>query len=442
MGLGRKRLAHSCQSETAENSFGKMNFPKERFCCFPLLRSNKNFRTIKPRHSPTQIFNFTIKLFWIILFKVYKRLEEIMNNYHIGFIGFGLIGGSIAKALKENNENHTITAFDINKASLDLAQREGIVDISTSSIDEHFSNCDFIFMCAPVLNNASSLEALKKVLNPTTILTDVGSVKTDIHKRVKALGLEEQFIGGHPMAGSERIGYVNSNAKILENAYYILTPTDKVSADKISKYTDLITSMRAIPLELTYEEHDFVTAAISHLPHVVAASLVNLVKKSDSEKGTMKAIAAGGFKDITRISSSSPVMWQNICLTNKENILQLLEKYIDSLEEIKDQISNSDEKEIYDFFDTARNYRDSFIEANSGPIKKAYTLRMELADRTGALAEVVALLAKENISIKNIGILHNREYQSGAMHIEFYDNATLEKAKDLLKNNAYTIYEK
>lgn len=389
-----------------------------------------------------QIFNFTINLFWIILFKVYRLVEEIMNKYHIGFIGFGLIGGSIAKALKENNPNHTITAFDINRDSLSLAQREGIVDIATSGINEKFSSCDFIFMCAPVLNNASSLESLKKVLSPSTILTDVGSVKTDIHKKVKELNLENQFIGGHPMAGSERIGYANSNAKILENAYYILTPTAKVSTDKIEKYSDLITKMRAIPLELTYEEHDFVTAAISHLPHVIAASLVNLVKNSDSEKGTMKAIAAGGFKDITRISSSSPIMWQNICLTNKDNILTLLGKYIDSLEEFKDKIASSDEKEIYDFFDTARNYRDSFIEANSGPIKKAYTLRMELADKTGALAEVVALLAKENISIKNIGILHNREYQSGAMHIELYDNAALEKATDLLKNNHYTIYQK
>ncbi len=365
-----------------------------------------------------------------------------MNKNHIGFIGFGLIGGSIAKALKENNPDYTITAFDINKESLKLALLEGIVDTATDAIDEQFSDCDFIFMCAPVLNNAASLSALKKVLNPATILTDVGSVKTDIHMRVKELNLEEQFIGGHPMAGSERIGYANSNAKILENAYYILTPTVKTSTDKIEAYTDLITKMRALPLQLTYEEHDFVTAAISHLPHVISASLVNLVKDSDSEKGTMKAIAAGGFKDITRISSSSPVMWQNICLTNKDNILKLLDKYIESLDEIKEQIAASSKQEIYDFFDTARNYRDSFIEANSGPIKKAYTLRMELADRTGALAEVVALLAKENISIKNIGILHNREYQSGAMHIEFYDNATLDKAKELLKKNEYIIYEK
>lgn len=365
-----------------------------------------------------------------------------MNKTHIGFIGLGLIGGSIAKALKEADPTLKITAFDVNKESLNLAYKESIVNTVTDSIDEHFSDCDFIFMCAPVLNNAASLEALKKVLSPTTILTDVGSVKTDIHKRVKKLGLENQFIGGHPMAGSERIGYINSNAKILENAYYILTPTDTVDADKIEAYTNLITKMRAIPLQLTYEEHDFVTAAISHLPHVISASLVNLVKDSDSEKGTMKSIAAGGFKDITRISSSSPVMWQNICLTNKENILTLMDKYIKSLEEIKSNISLSSEKEIYDFFDSARNYRDSFIDANSGPIKKAYTLQMELADRTGALAEVVALLAKESISIKNIGIIHNREHQSGAMHIEVYDDASLEKALELLISNNYTVYKK
>lgn len=365
-----------------------------------------------------------------------------MNINHIGFIGLGLIGGSIAKALKEADQTLKITAFDINKDALVLALNEGIVDTITDSIDEHFSDCDFIFMCAPVLNNAASLQSLKKVLDPTTILTDVGSVKTDIHKRVMELGLENQFIGGHPMAGSERIGYINSNAKILENAYYILTPTESITLNKIEAYTELVTKMRAIPLQLTYEEHDFVTAAISHLPHVISASLVNLVKDSDSEKGTMKSIAAGGFKDITRISSSSPIMWQNICLTNKDNILKLLDKYIASLNDIKSQISLSSEKEIYDFFDSARNYRDSFIEANSGPIKKSYTLRMELDDRTGALAEVVALLAKENISIKNIGIIHNREHQSGAMHIEVYDNAALEKALQLLVSNNYIVYKK
>lgn len=363
-----------------------------------------------------------------------------MNKNHLGFIGLGLIGGSIAKALKESSDEFYITAFDINTASLLQAKKEGIIDRISEVVDDAFLDCGFIFLCAPVLENSSLLKQLKQFLNPETILTDVGSVKTDIHKTIRELSLQQQFIGGHPMAGSERIGYPNSNARILENAYYILTPTKEVSSDKISAYIKLIDKMHAIPLELTCEEHDFVTAAISHLPHIISASLVNLVKNSDSEKKTMKSIAAGGFKDITRISSSSPIMWQNICLSNRDNILKLLDNYILSLEKIRNELQNSDSAKIYDFFESARNYRDSFIDANSGPIKKAYTLRMELADKTGALSEVVALLAKENISIKNIGILHNREYQSGAMHLELYDDISLKTAKELLLENGYTIY--
>ena len=140
------------------------------------------------------------------------------------------------------------------------------------------------------------------------------------------------------MAGSERIGYVNSKALLLENAYYILTPGEGVPEETVNNFSSLIASLGAIPMVLTCRQHDFVTAAVSHLPHVIAASLVNLIKASDSEEGIMKLIAAGGFKDITRIASSSPVMWQQICLTNKENISELLDAYIVSLKQIKKEI--------------------------------------------------------------------------------------------------------
>ena len=169
-----------------------------------------------------------------------------------------------------------------------------------------FSKCDILFLCAPVSCNDENLLHLKRYISKDCILTDVGSVKTGIHKQIAALGLEHLFIGGHPMAGSERYGYANSKAKLLENAYYILTPSDKVPAVKLELYKELITSIGAIPLILSYEQHDYVTAAVSPLPHVVASSLVNLVRDSDSKNGIMKMIAAGGFKDITRIASSSP----------------------------------------------------------------------------------------------------------------------------------------
>ena len=371
-----------------------------------------------------------------------RRNEVNMRHIHIGFIGLGLIGGSIAKALRAEKDNLYITAYDINKNSLTAAFNEGVVDSIADVIDDKFGSCDFIFLCAPVQKNDSNLEAVKAVISPDCILTDVGSVKTDIHKHIAAAGLNRQFIGGHPMAGSERFGYANSKASLLENAYYILTPTEETLPEKLEDYRKLVQSMGAIPLTLNYRQHDYVTAAISHLPHVIASSLVNLVRDADSEDGIMKMIAAGGFKDITRIASSSAGMWQQICLTNTENISSLLDAYIHALQAVKQEIDSRNEISLYDFFDHARAYRDSFVNTSSGPIKRCYEFTVDIADQTGALASIATILAVNGVSIKNIGITHNREQQAGALRLEFDNEKAMEKAKSLLTARSYTIYEK
>lgn len=365
-----------------------------------------------------------------------------MKSLTCGFIGLGLIGGSIAKALKEHVKDVFIYAYDIDQASLALAKKEHIVDRALETIGVTFSECDILFLCAPVSCNDENLILLKQYLPDDCILTDVGSVKTGIHKQISALGLDHLFIGGHPMAGSERYGYANSKAKLLENAYYILTPSKQVSEEKIKRYQSLITRIGAIPLVLSYTQHDHITAAISHLPHVIAASLVNLVRSSDSPDGIMKMIAAGGFKDITRIASSSSRMWQQICLTNGENITQLLGDYIRALTQIKDRIEEKKEAEIYDFFDQARIYRDSFLEASSGPIKKVFSFQVDIADKAGALASIVTILAAENISVKNIGIAHNREAAEGVLGIELYSEEAMQLAVTVLMQKGYSIHQK
>lgn len=362
-----------------------------------------------------------------------------MSELTCGFIGLGLIGGSIAKAIKESEPHTRIIAYDVNEESLKLALKEGVADSITTTIDESFSVCDYLFLCAPVSCNDENLKSVKKVISPDCILTDVGSVKTAIHKHVESAGLLSQFIGGHPMAGSERFGYANSKAQLLKNAYYILTPPTGVNPDKLAAYRELVTAIGAIPLVLSYEEHDYITAAISHLPHVIASTLVNLVRDSDSPEGTMKQIAAGGFKDITRIASSSPAMWQQICLSNGENISRLLQCYIEVLEKAKTAVENKDTDALYELFDSARVYRDSFVNSSSGPIKRVYDLTLDIADKPGSLASIVGLLAEHGISIKNIGITHNREAAEGSMHLEFYEEDAMLKTKELLKEKHYDI---
>lgn len=267
-----------------------------------------------------------------------------------GFIGLGLIGGSIARAVRYFYPEAEIVAASRTRAPLEQAVKDGVVNRILPGVTEDFADCDYVFLCAPVADNTEYLKALKPVIRSSCILTDVGSTKCDIHEKVTELGLEENFIGGHPMTGSEKTGYAHSRRILIENAYYVLTPTSRISKEAVERYRDFIASLKALPLVLDYRTHDYVTAGISHLPHIIASSLVNLVRDSDTEDGIMKLVAAGGFKDITRIASSSPEMWEQICMTNTEPICGILQAYIDSLTQILNDVRSHDSKAVFGLF--------------------------------------------------------------------------------------------
>lgn len=253
--------------------------------------------------------------------------------------------------------------------------------------------------------------------------------------------MEANFIGGHPMAGSEKSGFMNSKAHLIENAYYILTPSAKVAEEKVDTYKDFVSSLKALPVILDYHEHDHITGTISHLPHIIASTLVNFVHDTDSKEGMMKALAAGGFKDITRIASSSPVMWQQICLKNSENISQILGEYIEALSHAKDLVDEGNEPALYALFENSKDYRNSMPNGSAGPIKKQFALYCDIVDETGGIATIATILASNNISIKNIGIIHNREFEEGVLRIEFYDEDSANRASVLLQKYRYVIYE-
>lgn len=365
-----------------------------------------------------------------------------MNMNKIGFLSLGLIGGSIALALRQISPAAQIIAYARRQSTLDEALSAGAIDIGTTEINELFLDCDLIFLCAPVAVNNKFLAQLKPFLSDKTILTDVGSVKGSIHETISGLGLDNQFIGGHPMAGSEKTGFSNANPVLLENAYYILTPTETVSKEAIDAYSSLVKKMGAIPIQLTCQQHDYVTAAISHVPHLVAAALANLVHDHDSADETMKLIAAGGFKDITRIASSSPDMWESICMSNTENIANLLDDYIISLQTISKAMRAKQTGFTYDLFAASKEYRDSFSDLPRGPITKVFACYVDIPDETGAIASIASLLAEAGISIKNIGIIHNRDFEEGVLRVEFYEQSSLDEAVTLLKSLHYFIYHR
>lgn len=359
-----------------------------------------------------------------------------------GFIGLGLIGGSLAKAIRRYHPDVKILAYTPDTASVHRAYHEGIVNHICSREDAAFSGCDVIFLCAPVSTNISYLPFLKTILSPGCILTDVGSVKGEIHQAVAREGLSAFFIGGHPMAGSEKSGYENASDYLFENAYYILTPTDAVSSECQKALETFTASLGAIPMVLSCHEHDYITAAVSHLPHIVAATLVNAIKRMDTSNADMKTIAAGGFKDITRIASSSPVMWQQICLSNRESISDVLDTYIHMLIQAREMIAGEQSVKLYQMFQSSKDYRSSFADSANGPIKKEYSIYCDIVDESGAIAVIATLLAVKGISIRNIGIIHNREFEEGVLKIEFYDAPSAKSAAALLRQHRYIITER
>ncbi len=362
-----------------------------------------------------------------------------MPFVNIGFIGLGLIGGSVAKALRRVYPDICITGYNRNREVLKTALHEGTITVAADQTLSDFADCDLIFLCVPVVTALGFMERLAQIRKPGSILTDVGSVKGDIHRYVDSHNMSSFFIGGHPMAGSEKTGYAAASDRLVENAWYILTPTESVPEEKVQDLKTLLEGIGALPLIMNYREHDKVTAAISHLPHVISASLVNVVHDADGPEEFMKTIAAGGFRDITRISSSSPQMWQEICLSNPDNICDMLDMYITKLLDYRAAISSEDSEKLLQIFTDCKDYRDSF-DTRAGSVQREFRIYLDLIDEAGSIATVATILAVNSISIKNIGIVHNREFEQGVLRIVFYEEASMMKAIDLLGNRGYTIY--
>ena len=238
--------------------------------------------------------------------------------FNIGIIGLGFMGGCIARTLIKSDKIEKIFAYDTNRGALELAKKEqNITDIVTEFDD--FKECDVIFLCTPVGFILEYAKKLSNIVKEDCVITDIGSTKRNIVEELKDLKIN--FVGAHPMVGSERSGYNTSHDLLFENTYYILTEND--NENSVKKVKEVVNELKAIPVVIDYKKHDYIVAAISHVPHIIAAGLVNMVKELDDKEEHMKLLAAGGFKDITRIASSDPTMWENICTENKEEILNI-----------------------------------------------------------------------------------------------------------------------
>ncbi|MET1118504.1 prephenate dehydrogenase [Priestia megaterium] len=275
-------------------------------------------------------------------------------------IGVGLIGGSLALAMKKHR-HVTVVGADINTNEVQVANQLGIVDYVAEDIKTEAAQADYIVLATPVEYTTAWIHDLSTwKLKETVIVTDVGSTKGEIMKAAEALNKKRiSFIGGHPMAGSHTSGAVNARADLFCSARYILTPFENEQKEKIHALMHLLepTGAQFVPLDAA--THDQITGVVSHLPHVIATSLVRQVKGYSAQNHLVTEMEAGGFRDITRIASSNPHMWRDILKQNRSMLLTLLDDWMKEMEQVKLLVEKGDGHELFDYFSDAKEFRDS-----------------------------------------------------------------------------------
>lgn len=339
-------------------------------------------------------------------------------------IGLGLIGGSIALAIKKEHPDAFIQGYDIDEQQAMLAKALKIIDEPVKDYKAAAAASDLIMICTPVNAAVQVIEALANVpLKERVILTDAGSTKKKVMEAAERhLGSRHVFIGGHPMAGSHKSGVTAAKERLFENAFYMLTPSKCAGVKEIGQLKMWLRGTKAKFLEVSAEEHDYLTGVISHLPHIMAASMVNFAEDAEKEHEVIARLAAGGFRDTTRIASSSPEMWKDILLHNGEILVPLLDSWIREMGEIKEWMVNKDGQKIYDFFHGAKRFRDAMPVHEKGAIPSSYDLYVDVPDYPGVISEITGYLAESSISITNIRILETREEIYGVLAISFQSN--------------------
>lgn len=289
--------------------------------------------------------------------------KKIINKLCI--IGVGLIGGSLARALKKSGAVGEVVGSGRDVAHLEKAKALGVIDAFEIDVSLAVKGCDMVVVAVPLGAMQTVFEKIAPAMTNDMIITDVGSAKGSVVSAAQSAFklLPKTLVPAHPIAGTEKSGVDASFAELYEKRRVIITPLETSSSDAVSKVRAMWQACGADVVETTIEHHDEVLAATSHLPHMLAFSLVDTLAKMD-DKNEIFDFAAGGFKDFTRIASSDPDMWRDICLANGDALVSVINKFSDDLKLLSKAIENNDSTYLKETFTRAKNARDEFCEDN------------------------------------------------------------------------------
>jgi len=281
----------------------------------------------------------------------------------LAVIGVGLIGGSLARALRKAGRVDEIVGCGRGKANLDEAVKLGVIDRYSHDVADAVRDADMVFLAVPLGAMHGAFDAMRATLPRHALVTDGGSAKGSVVNdcREAAPELLRRFIPGHPIAGTENNGVAASFADLYRNRRVILTPLPENDPAAVASVRALWETCGAEVTEMSVEHHDEVLAATSHLPHMLAFGLVDMLARM-KENDEIFRYAAGGFRDFTRIASSNPVMWRDICIANREALSSMLAAFAEEMTALADSIADADSDELLEIFERAKAARDRFVD--------------------------------------------------------------------------------
>jgi prephenate dehydrogenase len=362
----------------------------------------------------------------------------------VAILGVGLIGGSLGRAWKKHLPELRVIGYD-RPGVLDQPAALEAIDETAASIQEAVDTADVVVLATPLRVIPKLLEEAAPHLKPGAIVTDVGSVKHPIARVAREVcSAENPFIGGHPMAGAEEDGIAHADAFLFENATYVLCPPPSTStADLPEVYDSFIELIEATGARVRIMEaprHDEVAARVSHLPQLLAVTLMNEAIVANDEDDTVLQLAAGGFRDMTRIASSPFDLWKDILKSNAPHIRAVLEDFTAALDEIQQSLRSDQVERLREAFERARDSREEIPKDTKGFLHPLSEIYVYAEDRPGFLTELTGVLYEAGLNIKDIELLKIREGTGGAFRMGFSSDSEADRAVQALRHADYTAY--
>jgi prephenate dehydrogenase len=322
---------------------------------------------------------------------------------------------------------------------LERAEACGAVDATVQGAGELAQSCDLVFIAVPVRSIPGAMEELAPALKAGTLVTDVGSVKATVMDAAeKFLPRDCHFIGGHPMAGSEQRGVEFADPDLFRDAYYVLTPGEDCDAEAYSRLNALLGAMGARVIAMEPELHDRAVSVISHLPHVLAMAIMNLALDRADEYPLLR-LAAGGFRDMTRIAASHAGIWLDILMENRSAVVETMRECRESLKKVEKMLLEGEEEELSTWLERARGGRQNLAPALRESLQELHSLVMPVEDRPGVISDVTLTVGEEGINIDDIELVHPLESGHGLLMLSVRGEEAARRAARALRERGYRV---